>query len=73
VGPEHIAAARERLAGTRPGRRSPDGGSAAAERNGGPPGLAPGGWASPPAEPWRDAQGRGLYPLDFPDLSVDSG
>jgi S-methylmethionine-dependent homocysteine/selenocysteine methylase/SAM-dependent methyltransferase len=72
VGPEHISAARERLAGTRPGGRAhpPHAGPATDGRNGGPPDLAR---APRPAEPWRDAHGRGLYPLDFPDLSFDSG
>jgi S-methylmethionine-dependent homocysteine/selenocysteine methylase/predicted RNA methylase len=61
VGPEHIAAARERLEGTAAGSvvraspfaRDPD---AVAEQVG-----------------WTDRRGRQLYPLQFPDLIVDEG
>ena len=61
VRPEHIAAARERLAGTRPATRAraPD---AARE--------AP---AAAARRPWTDARGRPLYPLPFPDLVVEPG
>ena len=64
VGPEHIGAARERLAGTRPGRQRPEPAEPAAE----PPGGAP-----RPAAGWTDARGRELYPLAFPDLVCDPG
>jgi homocysteine S-methyltransferase len=58
VGPGHIAAARERLEGTKPGRerpRQPAG-------DNGRPSPAPG------AALWSDDEGRPLYPLEFPDL-----
>jgi homocysteine S-methyltransferase len=58
VGPGHIAAARERLEGTEPGRERP--GQHAGE-NGRPQGALV-------AAPWRDEAGRPLYPLEFPDL-----
>ncbi len=64
VGPQHIAAARERLAGTSPGRRraepaEPTASAAAAAR------------AAP--SDWTDNRGRELYPLEFPDLVCDPG
>jgi S-methylmethionine-dependent homocysteine/selenocysteine methylase/SAM-dependent methyltransferase len=64
--PDHIVAARERLAGTKPGRR----------RRGGLDELGANGGAAPrpPApEPWTDSRDRRLYPLPFPDLAVDPG
>ncbi len=64
VGPEHIAAARERLAGTRPGRRRPEPAEPADE----PAGAEPA-----PAGGWTDKRGRELYPLPFPDLVCDPG
>jgi homocysteine S-methyltransferase len=63
VGPEHIAAARGALVNTAPGSKREL------------PAVADDGNArtvSAP-EPWRDARGRPLFPLDFPDLSVDPG
>ncbi len=60
--PAHIAAARRRLAGTKPGRPhsrplpAPDAGAPA---------------DTYPPEPWLDEHGRNLYPLAFPDLLVD--
>jgi release factor glutamine methyltransferase len=67
VTPEHIAAAREKLAGTRPGlERGID-----RER---PPSAA---LVEEPRratfEPWMDDRGRELYPLDFPEIVVDPG
>jgi homocysteine S-methyltransferase len=67
VRPEHIAAAGQRLQGTRPGHRrplqevdaAPDGATVVA------PDLA--------ASEWRDRRRRPLYPLPFPDLSVEPG
>ena len=58
--PGHIEAARERLAGTRAGRPKsqpflkavPD----SPQRE------------SPPAESWREARGRSVYPLPFPEI-----
>jgi homocysteine S-methyltransferase len=58
VGPAHIAAARERLEGTRPGRDRP---GQQSDVNGRPP-------ATVTAAPWRDRANRPLYPLEFPDL-----
>jgi S-methylmethionine-dependent homocysteine/selenocysteine methylase len=58
VGPAHIAAARERLEGTRPGSDRP---GQRADVNGRPP-------ATVVAAPWRDRANRPLYPLEFPDL-----
>jgi S-methylmethionine-dependent homocysteine/selenocysteine methylase/SAM-dependent methyltransferase len=64
--PDHIAAARARLAGTKPGHR----------RRGGLDDLEPGGngraQAAPP-KPWADGRDRRLFPLPFPDLAVDPG
>jgi S-methylmethionine-dependent homocysteine/selenocysteine methylase/SAM-dependent methyltransferase len=62
VTPDHIAAARDRLEGTSPGRRRLDGPS------GGEPVQAP---AAP--ERWSDRRGRPLYPLQFPDLVAEPG
>ncbi len=60
VRPEHIAAARQRLDGTRPGHRRP---------------LAEPAAETPaqPAPAWTDARGRALYPLPFPKLDVEPG
>jgi homocysteine S-methyltransferase len=66
VRPEQIAAARERLAHTRPGHRRPLEG-AEERRNG------LGAAAAPPPAGWADRRGRALYPLPFPDLSVEPG
>jgi S-methylmethionine-dependent homocysteine/selenocysteine methylase/SAM-dependent methyltransferase len=66
VRPEHIAAAGKRLKGTKPGHTRPlldlepatNGATATA--------IAPPG-------PWTDRRRRRLYPLPFPDLSVEPG
>ena len=61
--PEHIAAAAEALAGTKPGRERP-------------PVAVPYGdepHEETSARPWVDSQGRVLYPLPFPELVVDPG
>jgi S-methylmethionine-dependent homocysteine/selenocysteine methylase len=63
VGPDHIAAARERLAETKPGRERPgrqvgENGSAAVRE---------------PPRPWLDRRRRSLYPLPFPDLVAHPG
>src|ERR687886_1650995 len=64
--PEHIAAARERLAETKPGPRRRGGLDDLYHNGNGPPRLgAP--------EPWADGRDRRLYPLPFPDLAVDPG
>jgi S-methylmethionine-dependent homocysteine/selenocysteine methylase/SAM-dependent methyltransferase len=58
VGPAHIAAARERLTDTKPGRERPQ--------------QQPGGNGRPSGAlttaPWTDEASRPLYPLEFPDL-----
>jgi S-methylmethionine-dependent homocysteine/selenocysteine methylase len=59
--PAHIEAVRRRLAGTAPGNRRGAPQEAAA---------APGRGV---ARPWRDASGRRLYPLDFPELELGPG
>ena len=66
VGPEHLAAARTALADTRPEskRRTDLPGGDDAEMGEAARGVA---------EPWTDARGRALYPLDFPDLMVEPG
>jgi homocysteine S-methyltransferase len=68
VRPEHIAAAKAALAGTRPGRRS----GAIAATNGEATESA----AEPEAqrlERWRDERERELYPLPMPELLVEPG
>src|SRR4051795_7628475 len=64
--PEHIVAARERLAETRPGHRR-RGGLDDLDRNGDGAGVR-----TPPG-PWTDGRDRRLFPLPFPDLAVDPG
>ncbi len=66
VGPEHLAAARTALADTRPEskRRTDLPGGDDADTGDAQRGVA---------EPWTDARGRALYPLDFPDLMVEPG
>lgn len=69
VRPQHIAAARDRLADTRPGgrhmgsfepyRRDPVGAPMEAERV--------------PLDPWMDERDRRLYPLPMPELLVEPG
>ena len=64
VTPEHIAAVARAVADTKPGRKRPP----LDER------LLHGREAEPPpAEPWRDEQGRVVFPLPFPRLSIDEG
>jgi S-methylmethionine-dependent homocysteine/selenocysteine methylase/SAM-dependent methyltransferase len=62
VTPGHIAAARERLESTRPGRHRTSGATADV--------VAPP--VTPPRE-WRDRRERVLYPLQFPDLVCAPG
>jgi homocysteine S-methyltransferase len=65
VGPEHVAAAREALADTKPGAKRvaelPAGDNGAAR-----PATGAGG-------EWTDSRGRDLFPLEFPDLQVEPG
>ena len=63
VTPEHIAALAAAVADTKPGRKRPP----LDERLFGREPEAP------PAEPWRDEQGRAVFPLPFPKLTVDEG
>jgi len=63
VGPEHIAAARAALTGTKPGHRR----YTELAADGSPPPDAP------PPPRWADARGRSLFPLEFPDIQVDEG
>lgn len=69
VSPEHLAAARQRLAGSRPGKPSKSRSHALA---------APLYQHTPSpkqgavAVPWVDQSGRGLFPLQFPEIICDS-
>ena len=62
VTPGHIAAARGRLDGTRPGRRRAAGAAADV--------AVP---VTPAPSQWRDRRERVLYPLEFPDLVCAPG
>src|SRR4051794_3994790 len=67
--PEHIVAARERLAETRPGHRRRGGlDDLDLDRNGERVRTRAGG-----ADAWTDGRDRRLFPLPFPDLAVDPG
>ena len=65
VGPEHLAAARAALAGTKPGNARPEALPSDRElrvvrsRR-----SAPG---------WNDSRGRAMFPLEFPDMTRESG
>jgi S-methylmethionine-dependent homocysteine/selenocysteine methylase/SAM-dependent methyltransferase len=65
VTPEHIAAAAEAVQGTKPGRTRPS----LAER------VLNGNHVQAPTKTkqWVDEHGRNLYPLPFPQISVDPG
>lgn len=62
VGPEHITAARGVLADTKPGHATP---AALPDETGLPRGHG----RSVPR--WTDARGRHMFPLDFPDITVE--
>ena len=64
VGPAHIAAARDALAPTRPGRRR-DAPPLDEQR--------PAGGTPAAASRWTDRRGRDVYPLALPDLGADPG
>ncbi|MEX0851013.1 MAG: homocysteine S-methyltransferase family protein [Gaiellaceae bacterium] len=63
VTPDHIAAMATAVADTKPGRKRPPLDERLLGRE---PELAP-------AEPWRDEHGRVVFPLPFPQLSIDEG
>jgi S-methylmethionine-dependent homocysteine/selenocysteine methylase len=56
--PEHLAAARKALVGTKPGR----------PRSGPPPPEPEPAEPAPPPKPWLAEDGRLIYPLPFPDI-----
>jgi S-methylmethionine-dependent homocysteine/selenocysteine methylase/SAM-dependent methyltransferase len=58
--PEHLEAAAQALAGTKPGRERPSATVLDVE-------------PEPPARPWLDERGRNLFPLPFPELVVEPG
>jgi release factor glutamine methyltransferase len=68
VGPEQIAAARTALAGTKPGHARPD---ALLDKDARP--ISPSEQKRAPATRWADSRGRLMYPLDFPDITVEPG
>ena len=65
VGPEHLEAARDALAGTKPGHDASAGCPTRRRSR-----VWPGGRAAPA---WSDPRGRAMFPLDFPEMSVDDG
>ena len=65
VGPEHLAAARAVLEGTKPGHNRP-----AALPDEGPLASRVNGRA---AQHWADPRGREMFPLDFPEITCDPG
>lgn len=65
VGPEHIAAAATALENTKPGHRHPHE-PEHPDEDGRP------GESAPPTR-WTDQRNRSLFPLEFPDISVDEG
>jgi S-methylmethionine-dependent homocysteine/selenocysteine methylase/SAM-dependent methyltransferase len=65
VGPEHLAAARTALEGTKPGHARPAALPDETARAHAPRGGS--------VKPWTDARGRRLFPLDFPDVTVEPG
>jgi S-methylmethionine-dependent homocysteine/selenocysteine methylase/SAM-dependent methyltransferase len=65
VGPEHLAAARRVLDGTKPGHARP-----APMPDAAAPLPVPGGRSAPR---WTDARGDKLFPLPFPDITVEPG
>jgi S-methylmethionine-dependent homocysteine/selenocysteine methylase/SAM-dependent methyltransferase len=65
VGPEHVTAAREALADTKPGAKR------VAELPGEDNGTSRLG--TRPSGQWTDSRSRNLFPLEFPDLLVEPG
>jgi S-methylmethionine-dependent homocysteine/selenocysteine methylase/tRNA1(Val) A37 N6-methylase TrmN6 len=66
VGPGHIAAAAQALEGTQPGRSPASQFFMPGQETADSP-------LDQSAQPWRDRQGRELYPLPFPQIVVDPG
>jgi release factor glutamine methyltransferase len=64
VGPEHIGAARQALADTKPGHERPQLLDDV---------VLNGNGARTDAPRWTDARGHELFPLDFPDILVEGG
>jgi S-methylmethionine-dependent homocysteine/selenocysteine methylase/SAM-dependent methyltransferase len=64
VRPEHLAAARAVLRGTKPGHERP---AALTEENGSARAR------TADTEPWLDARGRAQYPIDMPEIDIDPG
>ncbi|MFZ0089971.1 MAG: homocysteine S-methyltransferase family protein [Solirubrobacteraceae bacterium] len=64
VRPEHLAAARTALAGSKPGHERRE---APTDENGGGRGKR----REPPS--WADPRGRDLFPLDVPEIEVEEG
>jgi len=65
VGPEHITAAREALADTKPGNRREV--ELPIDEHGGVPGAAGA------IEPWTGPRGRPVFPVEFPDVVLEPG
>jgi SAM-dependent methyltransferase len=70
VSPEHIAAVRQSLAGTKPGRARATGSARAITPS---PHPAPQPALPSTPRPWVDEQGRSLYPLPLPTLVCEPG
>jgi S-methylmethionine-dependent homocysteine/selenocysteine methylase/SAM-dependent methyltransferase len=68
VGPDQIAAARTALTDTKPGHARP-----AVLPDEGVRAISPSERKRAPAERWADSRGRLMYPLDFPDITVEPG
>ncbi len=68
VGPDQIAAARAALTDTKPGHARP-----AVLPDEGVRAISPSERKRAPAERWADSRGRLMYPLDFPDITVEPG
>jgi len=68
VGPEQIAAARAALEPTKPGNARP---TALPDEGAGPISLDS--RQRPAARRWSDARGRAMFPLDFPDITLEPG
>ena len=68
VTPDHIAAVREKLAGTKPGRQ---GGRSAYDMEAAMTVQNDFDRVSQPLQPWVDEQERALYPVPFPEIVCD--